>query len=622
MRRPHTLSGKIGAVGGMLLLTALISIGVTLWLTWKLEGGAAALNEAGRMRMQTWRLAQTLASGDPREVDRLVARFDQSVELLRSGDPARPLFLPNDRASMERFAEVRRAWLDLRRVWGAPPYPPAALAARQAGAFVAEVDAFVSAIESQISRLTSVLNAFQFVLMALALGSALMLMYSAYLFVFAPLNGLQRGLERVGAGDLGARVEVESNDEFGAVALGFNRMARMLQDLYQNLEAKVDEKTLHLEAQRARLAALYEAAALMARATTLTELGRGFAPQVRAVVHADAVAVRWSDESNQRHLMLAADGLPAALVEGEQCISSGDCLCGQGQADTRIIPIRPDSGGVLVARCVKAGFRSVVNVPLRLQERCVGEIDLFYREEPQLAGEDRAVLETLASHLAGAIEGLRLASLARESAVADERGLLASELHDSIAQSLAFLKIQSGLLRVALDGGDRGAVDRRLAELDAGIAESLSDVRELLVHFRTRTNAEDIVPALQLTLQKFEHQTGLKTHLEVEGHGLPLASDQQVQVLHVVQEALSNVRKHAHANAVWVEVQCAPAWRFEVRDDGSGFDAAAGADSSHVGLRIMRERAQRIGARVELDSVPGSGTCVVLTLAPVQETAA
>jgi two-component system nitrate/nitrite sensor histidine kinase NarX len=155
------------------------------------------------------------------------------------------------------------------------------------------------------------------------------------------------------------------------------------------------------------------------------------------------------------------------------------------------------------------------------------------------------------------------------------------------------------------------------------VRESLSDVRELLVHFRTRTNAEDIEPALRTTLQKFEHQTGLTTHLTIEGDALPLPPDVQVQVLHVVQEALSNVRKHAHAREVWVEVQQAPQWRVEVRDDGRGFAPdVAEADQTHVGLRIMRERAQRIGAAVEVVSVPGSGTAVALTLPERQRLAA
>ena len=237
------------------------------------------------------------------------------------------------------------------------------------------------------------------------------------------------------------------------------------------------------------------------------------------------------------------------------------------------------------------------------------------RAAKELSRDDRALLETMASHLAGAIESLRAAALQRETAVAQERGFIAGELHDSIAQSLAFLKIQLGLLRSDIKRGEAMHIEQTLGELDAGVHESLSDVRELLVHFRTRTNHEDIAPALKTTLQKFEHQTGLVTHLDIEGDGLPLPADVQVQVLHVVQEALSNVRKHAQARAVWVEVQQAPNWRVEVRDDGCGFDPiGTQPDETHVGLRIMTERAQRIGASVDVESVLGSGTCVVLKL--------
>jgi len=629
MHKPRSLSAKLSAIGGGLLLMALLSIGLTLWVTWQLEGGAAAVNEAGRMRMQTWRLAQTLAGGDASRIDALAGQFDQSVATLRSGDPARPLFVPRDARSQAAFADVQQGWSVLRAAWAGSAAPAAQTAtqtARQAEAFVERIDAFVSAIEQQLARLTAILNAFQFVMVALAIGSAVALLYSAYLFVFNPLARLQTGLAQVGEGDLAVRVEVTSNDEFGALSAGFNRMAQTLQSLYQSLEAKVQEKTLRLELQHTRLAALYEAAAFASRATTLDALAQGFAQQVRRVAHADASAVRWSDESNRRYLMLASDCLPQALVEAEHCVPTGDCFCGQPQGDaaTRVIPIRAEQPDGLLGHCERAGFETVISVPVRLQERMVGELNLFYRTATTLGADDRALLETLASHLAGAIEGLRAGALERETAVAEERGLLARELHDSIAQSLAFLKIQVGLLRTALQRQDPSRIQSTLGELDAGVHESLSDVRELLLHFRTRTNEEDIMPALQTTLQKFEHQTGLATHFSVQGDGLPLAADVQVQVLHVVQEALSNVRKHAGAQAVWVEVQQAPQWRVEVRDDGRGFDSseAAAPDQTHVGLRIMHERAGRIGAYVEIDSVPGAGTCVVLTLPQRQALAA
>ena len=225
MHRSWTLSAKLGAIGGTLLLLALAAVGVTLWMTWQLEGGAAALNEAGRIRMQTWRLAQTLAVGDAARARTLAADFDRTIALLPDGDPSRPLVVPRDGPSQTAFAGVQRAWAGLRSRWMASPVPPAIAVVAQAEDFVERVDRFVSAIEHHLSRLTSILNAVQLVMFALAIASAVALLYSAYLFVFNPLARLQAGLARVREGDLAARVEVSSSDEFGALSAGFNRMA-------------------------------------------------------------------------------------------------------------------------------------------------------------------------------------------------------------------------------------------------------------------------------------------------------------------------------------------------------------------------------------------------------------
>ncbi|WEY40654.1 type IV pili methyl-accepting chemotaxis transducer N-terminal domain-containing protein [Paraburkholderia sp. SUR17] len=617
MSRFRTLSAKLGLIGGTLLLVALSSISFTLWASWQLEGGAAAVNEAGRMRMQTWRIAQTLGRGDAVQLAQQVAQFDRSVVLLQSGDPARPLFLPHDARSTQAFLDVQRDWQTLRAQWTGPAAPSAAEAARQAEAFVEHIDVLVSSVETRLSSLTGILNALQLFMVALTVASAVTLLYSAYLFVFNPLERLQTGLARAREGDLSARVAVDSSDEFGQLSEGFNRMAETLQGLYQNLEVKVEEKTVRLAAQHERLSTLYQATAFAAHAATLDELAQGFAQRVRRAAHADAAAIRWSDEANRRYVMLASDGLPAEVAANEHCVMTGDCLCAQPQEEalTRVIPIHSESAEAMLGHCERAGYRTVVSVPVRLQDRLVGEMDLFYQTQAALTDEDRGLLDTLANHLAVAIEGLRASALEREAAVAAERGLLARELHDSIAQSLAFMKIQIALLRAALRRDDDAQVTRTVGELDAGIHESLSDVRELLVHFRTRTNEEDIAAALRITLQKFEHQTGLATHLSVNDDGVPLPADVQVQVLHVVQEALSNVRKHAHATQVWVKVKQAPQWSVEVCDDGCGFAAEEHAgNQTHVGLRIMHERAERVGATVTVTSARGAGTRVVLTL--------
>jgi two-component system nitrate/nitrite sensor histidine kinase NarX len=181
---------------------------------------------------------------------------------------------------------------------------------------------------------------------------------------------------------------------------------------------------------------------------------------------------------------------------------------------------------------------------------------------------------------------------------------------------LAFLKIQVQLMRDALRRGSALEIQSVLEEIDVGVRESYGDVRELLMHFRTRANTEDIEPALATTLRKFEHQTGMATAMSHSGHGLPLSADLQIQVLHIVQEALSNVRKHAKASKVWLDVQQQPVWRFEVRDNGIGFEIdQLQKDETHVGLSIMTERAQRIGANLEFISTLQSGSSVILTLA-------
>jgi two-component system nitrate/nitrite sensor histidine kinase NarX len=265
--------------------------------------------------------------------------------------------------------------------------------------------------------------------------------------------------------------------------------------------------------------------------------------------------------------------------------------------------------------CAKAGFETMVNIPVHLHDRLMGEINLFFIRTVTLSPAECSLLEALSSHLAGAIENLRLNALEKEAAVSQERHLLAGELHDSIAQSLAFLKIQVQLMRNAVQSGNSTDIKQVLEEIDLGVRESYADVRELLLHFRTRTNTEDIEPALATTLRKYEHQSGMKTSLSMQGQGMPLLPHLQIQVLHIIQEALSNVRKHARASQVWLNVQQQPTWRFEVRDDGVGFSTDNGQlDETHVGLRIMAERAQRIGAALDVISTPGLGSAIILTL--------
>lgn len=613
------LGSKLALIGAPFLLLVLLSTATTLWVSWQLDGGAAAVNEAGRMRMQAYRMSLSVGLGQttsllPAQID----EFDRSVALLRSGDPERPLFVPWDDAVREKFATVVRDWSHYRSFWPEASAQPKAQLLADVGAFVADIDALVISIESHMARWTTVLYLLQILVLAITLLVAAILIYTGYVFVLEPVGLLKQAIEKIQQGDFDARVEHLTRDEFGTLAEGFNGMADHLQSMYRNLEHKVAEKTRELEEKRERLEGLYEVTALLAQSTALDDLAQGFVKSVARIARADGVMVRWSDQDNRRYLMLAAQGMPQALVDAEQCVDRGDCHCGavDAQAGPRVVPIESAADDAQLP-CAKAGFRTVINVPVRLHDRLMGEVDLFFNASVNPTPALRSLLEALGSHLASAMENLRINALEKEAAVAQERVYLARELHDSIAQSLAFIKIQVQLMRDAVHSGSFAEMNAILEEIDAGVRESYGDVRELLLHFRTRANAEDIEPALATTLRKFEHQSGVGTTLSITGQGLPLSPDRQIQVLHILQEALSNVRKHAQASQVRLEVEQQPTWRFALHDDGIGFDPGDDRiDETHVGLRIMKERAQRLGAELEISSHRGRGSSLVLTLPP------
>ncbi|MBH1986973.1 MAG: type IV pili methyl-accepting chemotaxis transducer N-terminal domain-containing protein [Burkholderiales bacterium] len=628
-----TLARKLAALGCVFLAVALTTVGLSMWVTWQLEGGAAAINEAGRMRMRSYQLAlhvQDLdGASDARasaQVSQRIGELQASLSLLLTGDPQRPLAVPGSEPVQQSLKAVQASWQGLRAQALALQARPTPGARLEIDAFVAQVDGLVWSIERRLEARTVALHTFQVLMMVLAVLSAMAILYASHVMVLDPVARLRNALQRVEEGDFQARVRPGADDELGELAEGFNRMTGRLQALYGDLEAKVREKTQTLEREQARLRALYDVSTFVASAENLSVLGQGFARQMRAIAQADAVAIRWSDEANDRYMLMASDSLPRILAEEERCVLTGDCFCGDrvqpGQAPRmRVIPIVAEGnqdGAPLQRRCEVEGYTTLVTLPLQLQHRLLGEVELFYRGEVSFSDEERSLFEALASHLAGAMESLRVAALARESAVASERKLLAQELHDSIAQSLAFLKIQMSLLRSAMAQGDQPGVEAAMAELDAGVRESYNDVRELLLHFRVRTDSGRLDQALQETLSKFKLQSGLTCHLDHHDDGVPLPADIQIQVLHIVQEALSNVRKHAHASQVWVEVRAQPDWQICVRDDGRGL-AVHGevADATHVGLSIMRERAERIGATLELISGTG-GTEVRLQLPSVR----
>jgi len=618
-RRIRSLVGKLALIQTSFLLVALASIAFTLWVSWQLEGGAGAINEAGRMRMLSYRMTLSHAQGQMPDVQRDVLGFDEMVERLRKGDAQRPLFVPDTADCREGLALVEAQWPKFRA--GLLGSTGSAELRGQADAFVATVDELVGAIEHTIAARTAILGGLCFGLVVLVVAASVVFVSGTFVWIIQPLQSLREGLGQMAGGNLAARVDEQASvEEFTSLAMGFNQMATALQQAYAGLEGKVREKTAHLAEQNERLEALYDVAQMSGQGDlSLETLAHSFASKLARIARADASAVRLAAEDGERLLLLGQARLPQAMIDAERCLRKGECACGAPAppataASPRVIAIQALPAPKL-GHCELAGFQTVISIPMRAGTRQVGEVELFFYSDRRLNASEGVLLDALVGQFGVQVDNLRLVSRDREMAVSEERNLLAQELHDSIAQVLAFLKIQVQLLRGAMAKNRPEQVERAVDEIDAGVKECYANVRELLLHFRTRPGHEDIEHALRNTLSKFEQQSGLSTHLSLQGDGLPLPPDHQIQVLHIIQEALSNVRKHAQADHVSLRVEQLPRWRFEVQDNGRGFQPLPPEEHhTHVGLQIMRERAQRIGAQLSIDVPPEGGTRVRLLL--------
>ena len=635
------LSTKIvGVLIGFLLL-ALMAIGSTLWLSWQLEGAAAAINETGSLRRHSYRLALLLARTDDtsqdeagRAVDRQVGVIESTLLLVERGDPQRPLGLPPTPAIRGAFQDVVRHWSQVTR----PLVRQAQLArgdARQVALarlderverFVADIDRLVALIEHDNAMRTFWLRASQLALVAMAIGGTVALVYLMFGLIVDPVMRLRGGMRSMAQSNFGVRLAVESRDEFGQLAAGFNEMADRLESVYASLEDKVREKTANLEDKNRELGLLYDCAAFLQQRHTLETMCDGFLARLCAYFAADGATVRIVDEDNTNIHLVAHVGLSAEMVESERCMKYGSCLCGEAAVTKVSVVHRLDElpeGETL--RCAREGIATVSIFQIRAQDQQLGMFSLHFREARGFSPRERALLDTVASLLGVAIENLRLAAREREMAISEERNLVARGLHDSIAQGLNFLNLQVQMLDDSLGSGKTADAAAIVPALRAGVKESYEDVRELLLNFRSRLEEDSLQAGLRKTVKKFSDQTGIPTDFSARGAGgPPMPREEQLQILFIAQEALSNIRKHAGADKVKVRVEDGEDFLLTISDNGIGFDADAepASDESHVGLYIMRERAQRINAALSVQSRRGAGTTVSLHLAQSQRRAA
>lgn len=341
---------------------------------------------------------------------------------------------------------------------------------------------------------------------------------------------------------------------------------------------------------------------------------------VLALTHAEIGAIRLVHDGRCDRHPVASRGRSSRFQATECPIAPGVCGCGPELIDDEPVVIDDLASSRRVVRpaCMDERVGSLVTVPCRSRGRTFGLLTLYAVAPGAFAGVDRALWRAIGLHLGTAIDNAEWSASARERAVADERQVLAGELHDGVAQSLAYVSVQVARVQVLLERGAADTARREMAAVREGIQRANNDVRRLLADFRIAPSPSGTFgDALHEQTDAFAARTGIRVHLVGEDHASALSPPQQVEVFRIIQEALANVQKHARASTVWVTCErrndrCL----LSVRDDGDGFDVAAVRDSGgfHVGTSLIRERAARIHGPLTIDSHPGVGTTVSVSV--------
>ena len=573
--------------GGLLLF-----VSMTVVATWRLEERAGAIRQAGRLNDQVHRLTMAAAQhpGAPLPVQ-------QVADTLKGLDSSQHAVCCTwwDEPASRQLEQVRR---DTEAFLQTAAKPDTAALLEQAERLHTGIDTYARLLEEQNTRSIGWLRSGRIGLMLLILLSAAVSFRLLRQVVLRPLGTLYQAMNQITHGRLGTRIAgPNSGDEFEAVADGFNRMADNLQEMYAHLEDKVAEKTAALSRQKSEWEMLYYVTSYLHKQSFGSEVEQAFLERMLRLSHSGGGGIFWQAEKG--FAAACTVGLPEGLAErlphthtAEQESEAGNMVWMQGEEGDLV---------ALVPIYALGGFQ--------------GWLALSKPTVPLLSAQNAGLMRLLCTQLGIARENAAMTLLKQQNAVLEERSRIARSLHDSLAQSLSFINMRFQMLSKNKLLPDDKSVRDNIEMIRDGIQYCYEDVRELLDHFRAKPQYGNFAETVRSVIERSRKQAGIPVVLHISGGDCLLNSEQQTQALFILQEALSNIRKHAAARQAEVLLENSYGFTMTVRDDGQGFDPESRAESEpgqHIGLSVMHERAEKIGAEISIRSQPGSGTEVRL----------
>ena len=320
------------------------------------------------------------------------------------------------------------------------------------------------------------------------------------------------------------------------------------------------------------------------------------------------------DEETGKSYLAAARNLPPALEDDSRSME-GDCYCLstfrkgdlQGAANVNAVVCSRLDGRTAGT----AGLQHHASVPLYAQKKKLGMLNVVSSDWREIATEDLRLLETVGDMLGIAIERARLFDRSAELGAVEERNRLAREIHDILGQGQAAVLMQLEAMDALFEAGaKREKLRRILSRLMAMVRDNLEEVRRSVADLRAASLEGR---SLEEALEGLAADTGPKVEVEIVGTR-PLPSRVEVGLYRIAQEALANVRQHANAQRVRLELEITPAAAtLRVADNGRGF-APDQLTGDRFGLVGLNERARLLGGRLDVESKPGQGTRIAAVI--------
>jgi two-component system nitrate/nitrite sensor histidine kinase NarX len=363
---------------------------------------------------------------------------------------------------------------------------------------------------------------------------------------------------------------------------------------------------------------LSEIAASLSTEDDLEALLQRFLGSIVRLCGAGAGAARVLTDDGMRLRLVGAVGLPVDVLEREAVVARDCGVCGEAARDDSIEEVTDVRVCAERTSCAYFGrdCTSVLAVPLCHRGKMLGVYNLFLAAHQRVGGETLTLLRSIGELLGLALENARLSRESMRATLANERQLLASEMHDSLAQTLSYMKMRMSLLAKSVAERDEARSLKYVGDVNQALNSAYTSLRELLTQFRSRIDPEGLLHALHATVSGYFDKTGVELEFENNAPELSLSAEQELQVFHIVNEALANVSRHSGARHARLALDRRNgSYEVTIEDDGSGIAEAElppERGEAHYGIDIMRERARQIGGEVEIEKPAGRGTRVRL----------